>query len=74
MSKATQSVARRPCAVGREHHKLIRGKLGPMPDAALRAMVGYGLNEREIGRYFGVTPSSVRRLTRSLKVVAPSSE
>jgi len=51
-----------------DEHRLIVGKLGPAPGASLRAMVGYGLSEKEIGRYFGVTPSSVRRLKRTLDI------
>lgn len=40
--------------------------LGPMPVAALEAMQGYGLDDGEIGRYYGVTPATVRRLRRVL--------
>lgn len=70
MCTLTEPGSHRPCAAGRDQHRLIEGKLGPSPEAALRAMVGYGLNEREIGRYFGVTPSSIRRLKRSLNVAS----
>ena len=46
-------------------HGLITGKLGPAPGESLRAMMAYGLTESEIGRYFGVTPSTIRRLKRT---------
>lgn len=62
--------SRAPCRACLDDHDLIRAKLGPMPDAALRAMAGYGLSEQEVARYFGVTPSSLRRLKRSLNVPA----
>ncbi|TCO73034.1 antitoxin Xre-like helix-turn-helix domain-containing protein [Rhodovulum euryhalinum] len=58
------------CRACLDDHELILGKLGPMPDAALRAMAGYGLSDQEMARYFGVTPSSLRRLKRSLNVSA----
>jgi len=45
---------------------LIRSKLGPVPAEALRAMEAYGLDDAEIGQYFGVTPSSIERLKRQL--------
>lgn len=66
MIQEPRNTARRLAMRPRVHP--VFGKLGPMPAASLRAMVGYGLNEAEIGRYFGVTPSSVRRLKRSLGV------
>ena len=47
-------------------HKLILSKLGPMPGRTLGAMDGYGLNDREIGVYFGVSSASVRRLRKAL--------
>ncbi len=47
-------------------HPLITSKLGQLPDLALQAMDGYGLNDREIGHYFDVSPSSIRRLRRAL--------
>lgn len=50
----------------RKGHPLIERKLGRIPDRALRAMDDYGLDDCEIGRYFDVTPSSVRRLRRAL--------
>lgn len=46
--------------------ELIMSKLGPMPDASLRAMTEYGLSDQEIGTYFGLTPSTIRRLRRTL--------
>ncbi|WP_343079692.1 hypothetical protein [Ostreiculturibacter nitratireducens] len=49
----------------RPHHGL-RAKLGPMPGASLRAMDAYGLSDREIAHYYGLTPSTVRRLRRAL--------
>lgn len=45
---------------------LIVSKLGRVPDLALRALDDYGLTDQDIGRYFAVTPSSVRRLRRAL--------
>jgi len=42
----------------------IREKLGHDPGAALYAMRDYGLNDREIARYYGITPSTLRRLER----------
>ena len=49
-------------------HRLIRQKLGPTPAASLEALYGYGLSDREVGRYYGITPSSIRRLSRTLDV------
>ena len=37
-------------------------KLGDEPGAALHALRDYGLNDHEIGRYYGYTPATVRRL------------
>lgn len=37
-------------------------RLGPRPSGSLRAMVDYGLNDDEIGRYYGITPRIVERL------------
>lgn len=48
-------------------NRLIRRKLGGLPDKSLDAMTDYGLNDQEIGRYFRVTTSSVRRLRRALR-------
>ena len=48
--------------------KMIRRKLGPAPVESLEALYGYGLSDREVGRYFGITPSSVRRLNRTLDI------
>jgi hypothetical protein len=45
---------------------LIVRKLGTAPDLALQALVGYGLDEDDIARYLGMTPSTVRRLQRVL--------
>ncbi len=72
MIQDLRQTAPRPVMRPRLHP--VFGKLGPMPAASLRAMVGYGLNEAEIGRYFGVTPSSVRRLKRSLGVCDSAAE
>lgn len=38
--------------------------LGHDPETALRAMRDFGLCDREIARYYEVTPSTVRRLER----------
>jgi hypothetical protein len=48
-------------------NRLIRRKLGRLPDKSLDAMTDYGLNDHEIGRYFRMTTSSVRRLRRALR-------
>ncbi|MCZ0813772.1 MAG: hypothetical protein ACQEVT_13130 [Pseudomonadota bacterium] len=42
----------------------IAGKLGHEPETALRAMRDFGLCDREIARYYEVTPSTIRRLER----------
>ncbi len=60
----------RPSPQVRGQHKLILDKLGRLPDLSLRAMQDYGLSDQEIGRYFEVTPSSVRRLRRAFGCVA----
>ena len=52
----------------RTQHRLILEKLGPMPQASLAAMAGYGLSEQEIGHYFGITPCSITRLKRVLHI------
>lgn len=36
--------------------------LGPMPTEALVAMVDYGLNDAEIGRYFGISETAITNL------------
>jgi hypothetical protein len=46
-------------------HQLLLDKLGYLPKLSLEAMDGYGLNDEEIGHYFQVTPSSIRRLRRA---------
>lgn len=51
----------------------VRAKLGPMPGASLQAMDDYGLNDIEIGHYYGLTPSTVRRLRRALSTGAKTS-
>lgn len=38
--------------------------LGPMPREALTAMVGYGLSDVEISRYFNIAPVTVATLRR----------
>ncbi|MGC9418462.1 MAG: hypothetical protein ACP5EN_05750 [Rhodovulum sp.] len=68
MNNTRHPRTRTPCRASLEGHRLIRGKLGPVPDASLRAMAGYGLSDHEMARYFGVTPSSLRRLKRSLNI------
>jgi hypothetical protein len=47
-------------------HRKIINKFGPLPGDALRAMAGYGMNDGEIARYYGVTRSTVKRLRRTL--------
>lgn len=54
----------------RRQHKLILDKLGRVPNQSLQAMYDYGLNDREIGRYFNVSPSSVGRLRRTFGCAA----
>ncbi|HDR29805.1 hypothetical protein [Rhodovulum sp.] len=71
MTKTSKPGARPLCRACLDDHALILGKLGPMPDATLRAMTGYGLSDQEMARYFGMTPSSLRRLKRSLNVNRP---
>ena len=39
-------------------NSLIRKKFGRLPAMSLHAITDYGLNDREIGRYFRVTASS----------------
>ena len=51
-------------------HAKILNKFGPLPGEALRAMSGYGMNDTEIARYFGVTRSTVKRLRRTLPVAS----
>lgn len=36
--------------------------LGPAPERSLRAMIGYGLNDEEIARYYGLETSAVLQL------------
>ncbi len=36
--------------------------LGPVPSSALAAMVDYGLNDTEIGRYYGLPSEAVAAL------------
>lgn len=50
----------------RRQHNIILDKLGEVPGLSLQAMCDYGLNDREIGRYFEVTTASVGRLRRAL--------
>jgi hypothetical protein len=51
-------------------HRLILGKFGRLPKLSLQAMDGYGLSDEDIGQYFKVTPSSIRRLKRALDVTS----
>ncbi|WP_306152702.1 helix-turn-helix domain-containing protein [Roseovarius sp. MMSF_3281] len=53
-----------------KRHVRITEKLGPCPGEALRAMAAYGMNDREIARYYGLTRSTVKRLRRALPVQA----
>lgn len=54
-------------AILHDRPKGLMDKFGPMPGEALVAMRGYGLDDDDIGRYYGVSASSVRRLRRVLK-------
>ncbi|SIO05031.1 hypothetical protein SAMN05444722_0238 [Rhodovulum sp. ES.010] len=74
MCTTEDHTSRAMCRTASGARKLIRGKLGPAPGATLQAMSGYGLSESDLARYFGVTPSSIRRLKRSLNVSAPCGE
>ena len=49
-------------------HRIVTKKLGPVPADSLQAMTDYGLTNREIARYFGLSVSSVSRLKRVLHV------
>ena len=49
-----------------KQHSKILNKFGPLPGEALCAMAGYGMNDSEIARYYGVTKSTVKRLRRAL--------
>jgi hypothetical protein len=49
-------------------HRMILGKIGPMPRLALTALHDYGLDDEEIARYLGMTCSSLRRLERTLGI------
>lgn len=49
-------------ATALRQHRLILRKLGPTPARALAAMKDYGLTDTEIARYYGVTPSTLRRI------------
>ncbi|WP_101068539.1 hypothetical protein [Roseovarius salinarum] len=51
---------------GAQRRRRLAEKLGPAPAATLRAMTDYGLTDREIARYFGLTPSTAARLRRAL--------
>ena len=57
---------------GSKERVLIVSKLGRVPDLALQALDDYGLTDQDIGRYFSVTPSSVRRLRRALGTKGPA--
>ena len=56
-----------PILHAKAHARIIE-KLGPLPGESLRAMTGYGMNDREIARYYGLTKSTVKRLRRTLPV------
>lgn len=43
-------------------------QLGPYPAASLRAMVDYGLNDDEIGRYYAITSKTIKRLRSSFGI------
>lgn len=44
-------------------HRILEA-LGPMPGAALAAMVDYGLSDLEIGRYFNFPRDAITTLRR----------
>ena len=52
----------------RVQHRRILERFGPEPDLSLRSMTGYGLNDVEIGKYYGISSASVRRLKSVLAV------
>jgi hypothetical protein len=45
--------------------------LGPMPAAALAAMVDYGLSDAEIARYYALAPEVVTTLRTYWRIDAP---
>jgi hypothetical protein len=57
-------------AMNANEHRLILEKLGRLPKLSLQAMDGYGLSDEDIGQYFQVSPSSIRRLRRALDVTS----
>ena len=49
--------------------KKITEKLGPMPRESLQAMTGYGLNDVEIARYYGIDADAISRLRHIFKTM-----
>ncbi|MEI4196847.1 hypothetical protein [Roseovarius sp. E0-M6] len=43
--------------------------LGDMPRASLSAMVDYGLSDSEIGKYYGLSSATIRRLRTAWRIV-----
>lgn len=43
-------------------------QLGPWPKKALRAMVDYGLNDEEIGRYYAIPVAAIRQLRNAFDI------
>lgn len=50
----------------------ILDRLGPFPVQSLRAMVDYGLNDYEIGRYFDLPPWNTTSLRKMLGSAEPT--
>jgi hypothetical protein len=69
MTDRVRDTLRKPFIPAKRHDRIIK-KLGPFPGDALSAMAGYGMNDQEIARYYGVTKSTVKRLRRILPVRA----
>ncbi|MEZ5911012.1 MAG: hypothetical protein R3D84_01325 [Paracoccaceae bacterium] len=53
-------------AILHDRHSGPLDRLGPMPREALKALQAYGMDDDDIGRYYGVSAASVRRLKRVL--------
>lgn len=53
---------------------LVRNRLGPHPEKALRAFVDLGLNDVDIGRYHSVPPGAVSSLRKHYHITASDGE
>ena len=59
----------RSSAFGMEDAFRVLAALGPMPGEALAAMVDYGLNDAEIGRYFDLPHDVITTLRQHWGIV-----